>query len=55
MYSATINVENGVQVARRRLFDDSEFSSTFVGFGSDLSYDVVASLLRVSAGAVRAG
>jgi Tol biopolymer transport system component len=40
MYSATINLTNGVQVVRRRLFDDSEFSRTFGGFGNDLSYDV---------------
>jgi Tol biopolymer transport system component len=40
MYSATINVTNGVQVVRRRLFDDYEFSRTFLGYRGNLSYDV---------------
>ncbi len=56
MYSATINVKDGVQVVIRRLFDDSEFSRTFVGYGSDLSYDVDPTgenFLMIRRGAVR--
>ena len=40
LYSATITKQNGIQVVRRHLFDDSELSRTFVGYASDISYDI---------------